>query len=73
MECSDLFWHEFYRGAGISLSILLPLALAFFGFMLGMTRLQDRHQERMEEARQRDYQARVQERYRVLPGGQSQP
>jgi len=69
MECSDLFWHEFYRGAGITLSILLPLALAWVGLMLGMFWLQYRHEERMEAARQRGYQARD-ERYRVIQGGQ---
>jgi hypothetical protein len=69
MECSDLFWHAFSRGAGITLSILLPLALAWVGLMLGMFWLQYRREERMEAARQRDDQARD-ERYRVIQGSQ---
>ena len=69
MDCTDIFWHEFYKGAGITLSVLLPLMLAFFGFMLGMFRLQYRHEERMQDARQREVQAR-EERYRLVRGGQ---
>jgi hypothetical protein len=37
--------------------------------MLSLFWLQYRHEERMEEARQREYRARD-ERYRVIQGGQ---
>jgi hypothetical protein len=69
MDCSDLFWHEFYRGAGITLSILLPLVLAWLGFMLSLFWLQYRHEERMQQARLQEEQAR-EARYRVVRGGQ---
>jgi len=29
MECTDIFWHQFYKGAGITLGLLLPLILGF--------------------------------------------
>jgi hypothetical protein len=54
---------------GITLSILLPFVLAWFGLMLGIFWLQYRYEERMEAARQRDYQVRD-ERYRVIQGAQ---
>jgi hypothetical protein len=65
-ECMDIFWHELYRGAGIFLGVVGPLLLGFFAFMLAMFRQQQRHEERMQEARLQEEQAR----YRVVRGGQ---
>jgi hypothetical protein len=58
IECTDLFWHEFYKGAGITLGVLLPLGLIWGGMMLAVFRQNNRHQERMQEARLREEQAR---------------
>jgi len=69
MECTDIFWHEFYKGAGITLGLLLPLALGFGAVMLTIFRLQHRHEEAMQEARLRVEQVR-ESRYRVIQGGQ---
>jgi hypothetical protein len=80
MECTDIFWHEFYRTAGVSLGILLPLLLGFGAMMLAIFRQQHRHEEAMQEARLRHEEAmreaRIREdqvresRYRVIQGGQ---
>jgi hypothetical protein len=35
IECTDIFWHEFYKAAGITLGLLLPLALGFGGVVRG--------------------------------------
>ena len=67
--CTDIFWHELYRGAGIFLGVVGPLLLSFFGFMLVMSRQQHRHEARMQEARLQEEQARD-ARYRVVRGGQ---
>ena len=69
IECTDLFWHEFYKAAGITLGLLLPLALGFGGVMLALFRQQQRHEERMQQARLQEEQAR-ESRYRVVRGGQ---
>ncbi len=58
IDCTDIFWQEFYKGAGFTLSVLLPLALVWGGVMLAIFRQQQRHEERMQEARPRDEQAR---------------
>jgi hypothetical protein len=68
-ECTDIFWHPFYKGAGILLGIVGPLMLGFFGFMLAMFRQQYRHEERMQAARLHKEQQRD-ARYRVVRGGQ---
>ncbi len=65
IECTDIFWHEFYKGAGITLGLLLPLALLWGGVMLALFRQHHRHEERMQEARLRDEQARS-ARYRQV-------
>jgi hypothetical protein len=67
--CTDIFWHEFYRGTGILLGILGPLMLGFFGFLLAMFRQQHRHEERVQAARLQEDQQR-ESRYRVMRGGQ---
>jgi hypothetical protein len=69
IECTDIFWHEFYRGAGILLGILGPLMLGFFGFLLAVFRQLHGHEERMQTARLQEEQAR-ESRYRVVRGGQ---
>jgi hypothetical protein len=69
IECTEIFWHHFYKGAGITLSVLIPLALIWGGGMLVIFRQQHRHEVRMQEARLQEEQART-TRYRVLPGGQ---
>jgi len=69
IECTDIFWHEFYKAAGITLGLLLPLALSFGGVMLALFRQQQRHEERMQQARLQEEQAR-ESRYRVVRGGQ---
>ena len=38
MDCTDIFWHEFYKGAGITLGLLLPLVLSFGAVMLTLFR-----------------------------------
>jgi hypothetical protein len=68
MECTDIFWHEFYKGAGITLGLLLPLVLSFGAVMLTFFRVQYRHEEAMQEARMREYQVRD-SHYRVIQGG----
>jgi hypothetical protein len=67
--CTDIFWHELYRGAGIFLGVVGPLLLSFFGVMLVLFRQQQRHEARMHEARLQEEQARD-ARYRVVRGGQ---
>jgi hypothetical protein len=69
LECTDIFWHNFYKGAAITLSVLLPLGLGWGAMMLLVFRQQHRHEERMQQARLRDEQAR-ESRYRVIQGGQ---
>ena len=69
MECTDIFWHEFYKGAGITLGLLLPLLLGFGAVMLGAFPQLHRHEEAMQEARLRADQIR-ESRYRVIQGGQ---
>jgi hypothetical protein len=55
IECTDLFWTEFYKGAGLTLSVLVPLVLVWGGVMLALFRQHNRHQERMEQARNTRY------------------
>jgi hypothetical protein len=69
IECTDLFWHEFYKGAGFTLSTLLPLGLLWGGGMLALFRQYHRHEERMQQTRLQEEQAR-ESRYRVVRGGQ---
>jgi hypothetical protein len=69
MECTDLFWHEFYKSAGIALGLLLPLIVGFGTVMLTAFRLQHRHEEAMQEATMRESQVRD-SHYRVIQGGQ---
>jgi len=69
MECSNLFWHQFYKAAGITLGFLLPLILGIGTMMLTAFRLEHRHEEAMQEARLRADQVR-ESRYRVIQGGQ---
>jgi hypothetical protein len=38
MACTDIFWHECYQGAGITLGLLLPLLLGFGAVMLTIFR-----------------------------------
>jgi hypothetical protein len=80
MACTDIFWHEFYKGAGIMLGAVLPLFLGFGTMMWVFLRQQHRHEEAMQEARLRHeeamQEARIREdqvrasRYRVIQGGQ---
>jgi preprotein translocase subunit YajC len=58
-----------YKAVGISLGLLVPLGLAWGGMMLLIFRRQHRHEERMQQARLREAQARA-SRYRVIQGGQ---
>jgi hypothetical protein len=69
IECVDIFWQQFYKAAGISLGIPVLLGLAWGGMMLLIFRQQHRHEERMQQARLREEQAR-ESRYRVIQGGQ---
>jgi hypothetical protein len=69
MECTDIFWHQCYKGAGITLGLLLPLIVGFGAMMLTMFRQQHRHAEAMQEARVREYQVRD-SHSRVIQGGQ---
>jgi hypothetical protein len=69
MECTDLFWHEFYRGAGIMLGAVLPLFLGFGVVMWAFLGQHYRHEEALQEARLRADQVR-EARYRVIQGGQ---
>ena len=80
MECTDIFWHHFYKGAGVMLGAVLPLLLGFGAMMLAVFRQQHRHEEALQEARLRHeeamQEARIREdqgrasRYRVIQGGQ---
>jgi hypothetical protein len=69
MECTDIFWQHFYKGAGVMLGAVLPLLLGFGAMMLAIFRQQHRHEEAMQEARLLADQVR-ESRYRVIPGGQ---
>jgi hypothetical protein len=69
MECSDIFWHEFYKAAGVTLGAVLPALLGFGAMMLAVFRQLHRHEEAMQEARLRADQVR-ESRYRVIQGGQ---
>ena len=69
MECTDIFWHEFYKGAGITLGLLLPLIVGFGAVMLTLFRQLHRHEEAMQEASMRESQVRD-SHYRVIQGGQ---
>jgi hypothetical protein len=73
MECTDIFWHEFYKGAGVTLGLLLPMILGFGAMLLTIFltifRLQHRHEEVMQEARMHEYQVRDSP-YCVIQGGQ---
>ena len=68
-ECTEVFWHHFYKGAGVTLGVLIPLALIWGGGMLVIFRQQHRHEERMQQARLEAEQQR-ESRYRVVRGGQ---
>ena len=69
IDCTDIFWHEFYKGAGITLGLLLPLILGFGAVMLTVFRQLHRHEEAMQEARLRADHVR-ESRYQVMRGGQ---
>ena len=69
MECTDIFWHHFYKGAGVMLGAVLPILLGFSAMMLTISRQQHRHEEAMQEARLRADHIR-ESRYRVIQGGQ---
>jgi hypothetical protein len=69
IECSDIFWQHFYKGAGIMLGAVLPLLLGFGALMCAIFRQLHRHEEAMQEARLRADQVR-ESRYQVIRGGQ---
>jgi hypothetical protein len=69
MECTDIFWHHFYKGASVLLGVILPMLLGFGVMMWAISRQQHRHEEAMQEARLREYQIRDSS-YRVIQGGQ---
>jgi hypothetical protein len=69
MECTDIFWHEFYKVAGVTLGGVLPVMLGFGAMMLTVFRQLHRHEEAMQEARLQADQVR-ESRYRVIQGGQ---
>lgn len=69
VECTEIFWQHFYKGAGVTLGLLLPLLLGFGALMLAHVRLQQRHEAAMQEARRRSDPGR-ESGYRVIPGGQ---
>jgi hypothetical protein len=68
MECTDIFWHTFYKAAGVTLGCLLPLILGLGTMMLTLFQLEHRHQEAMQEARMREYHVQD-SHYRVIQGG----
>jgi hypothetical protein len=67
-ECTDIFWREFYKGAGVMLGVVLPLLLGFGTMMMAVFR-QQQHDERMQDARLEAERLR-QDHYRVVRGGQ---
>jgi hypothetical protein len=69
MACTELFWHTFYTGAGITLAVLLPFILGLGTPLVTIFRQQHRHEAALQEARRREYQARGAP-YRVIQGGQ---
>jgi hypothetical protein len=42
MACPDIFWHQFSKGAGVMLGVVLPLLLGFGALMLIIFRQQHR-------------------------------
>jgi hypothetical protein len=69
IDCPDIFWHEFYKGVGVTLGMLLPLLLGFGAIMWAICRQLHRHEEAMQGARLRGDQVR-ESRYRVIQSGQ---
>jgi hypothetical protein len=69
IDCTDIFWHRFYKGAGVMLGAVLPLLLGFGVMMWAIFRQQHRHEEAMQVDRLRADQVR-RSRYRVIQGGQ---
>ena len=69
IECTDIFWHACYQGAGVTLGLLRPLMLGFGALILTGLRLGQRHEAAMQEARRRADQVRA-SGHRVIPGGQ---
>jgi hypothetical protein len=69
IECTDVFWQHFYKGAGVTLGFVLPVLLGFGALILTGMRLQQRHEAAMQEARLRAEPGRA-SGYRVIPGGQ---
>jgi len=69
IDCTDIFWHEFYKGAGVALGLVLPLMLGFGALFLTGLRIGLRHEEAMQEARLRSDQVRA-SGCRVIQGGQ---
>jgi hypothetical protein len=43
IECIDIFWHHFYKGAGVMLGAVLPLLFGFGVMVLAIFRQQHRH------------------------------
>jgi hypothetical protein len=68
-ECTDIFWHHFYKGAGVMLGAVLPLLLGFGAMVLAIFWQLHRNEEAMQEARLRADQVR-ESRYQVIRGGQ---
>jgi hypothetical protein len=48
IDCTDIFWRRFYRGAGVMLAAVLPLLLNFGAMMLAIFRQQHRPEEAMQ-------------------------
>ena len=69
IDCTDIFWHHFYQGAGVMLGAVLPLLLGFGAMAWAIFRQLHRHEEAMQEARWRADQIRA-SRYQVIWGGQ---
>ena len=68
-ECTDIFWREFYKGAGVMLGVVLPLLLGFGVMVLAVFRQQQRHEERIQDQRLEAERLRH-DHYRVVRGGQ---
>jgi hypothetical protein len=69
IDCTDIFWHRLYKGAGVMLGAALPLLLGFGVMMWAIFRQQHRHEEAMQVDRLRADQV-WRSRYRVIQGGQ---
>jgi hypothetical protein len=69
MECPDIVWPHFAKGAGVMLGVMPPMLLGFGAMLWAIVRPQHRHEEALQEGRTRAPQVRDAHN-RVIQGGQ---